>query len=150
MDTKICSKCKKELPLDMFRWKNKAQGKKHSQCKDCQKTQEHQRYLEDQEKRETIRSYQDSYKLRKIDLVNQAKRCGCLKCGELRPYVLDFHHRDKNEKVNNITYMIKSRSYQNLKSELDKTDCLCANCHREWHHFEALGITYQDWLNNTF
>ena len=40
METKICTKCKRELSLDNFRWKNKAEGKKHSQCKECQSKQE--------------------------------------------------------------------------------------------------------------
>jgi hypothetical protein len=39
-ETKKCTKCQRELPLDSFRWKNKAEGRKHSQCKECQKAQE--------------------------------------------------------------------------------------------------------------
>ena len=46
MEVKICTKCKRELPVENFRWKNKADNRRHSQCKDCQKAQEHQHYLE--------------------------------------------------------------------------------------------------------
>ena len=46
METKQCSKCKRELPTTEFRWKNKAAGKLHSQCKDCQKAAEKIHYQE--------------------------------------------------------------------------------------------------------
>lgn len=35
MDTKICSKCKKELPLDNFNWRDKMKGTRRSECKEC-------------------------------------------------------------------------------------------------------------------
>jgi hypothetical protein len=57
---KKCTKCKRELPLDDFRWKNKAEGKKHSQCKECQKAQEKKHYQESLNRRESVRTTADS------------------------------------------------------------------------------------------
>ena len=42
-DIKICTKCKRGLPISEFRWKNKIKGIHHSQCKDCQKQLRDQR-----------------------------------------------------------------------------------------------------------
>ena len=35
METKICSKCGRELPLDQFNFRNKAKGTRRADCKDC-------------------------------------------------------------------------------------------------------------------
>ena len=55
-----------------------------------------------------------------MKLVEEARMSGCKKCGEMRPYVLDFHHRDGDEKVTTINRMIKSASAQTLQTELKK------------------------------
>lgn len=35
METKICSKCGRELPIDQFNWRNKAKGTRRADCKEC-------------------------------------------------------------------------------------------------------------------
>lgn len=52
--------------------------------------------------------------------------CGYDKCVA----ALDFHHRDPTEKD---PLWNKSWSIKRLKTELDKCDILCSNCHRELH-----------------
>lgn len=57
----------------------------------------------------------------------------CIYCGYDRFYgALDFHHRDPNEKEFNWEAM-KRMPWEKTKSELDKCDLLCSNCHREEH-----------------
>ena len=146
-ETKICSKCGLELPLDMFRWKNKAQGKKHSQCKACQSRQEHQHYLESKERREAVRTRADVQKMDNVEFIENKKKQGCAKCGDKRIYVLDFHHINPEEKDNTIAHMIKSSSIEKLVEEVDKCKLLCANCHREFHYLEKENnITLQEYL----
>lgn len=102
MKTKICSKCKQELEISQFRWRNKTQGTLHSQCKNC---------------------------------------------GEKRPYLMEFHHINAEDKINNIAHMIKSASKETLIAELDKCLVLCANCHREFHYLEKKNsITLDEYL----
>ena len=80
-------------------------------------------------------------------LVEQYKECGCKKCGEKRPYVLDFHHINPQNKTGVIAHMIKSSSAENLLEELQKCVVLCANCHREFHYLERTeGITFDKYL----
>lgn len=62
-------------------------------------------------------------------LGGECKNCGFKGCDAS----FDFHHRVPAEKADNFIRH-KTWSWEHLKSELDKCDLLCANCHRE-HHF---------------
>ena len=64
----------------------------------------------------------------------------CSVCGYCRCIAsLEFHHRNKNEKE--FTMSRTNKSLAQIKSELDKCDLVCANCHREIH--EALNESNQ-------
>ena len=147
METKICTKCKVEKSITEFRWKNKAKGMMHSQCKDCQKAQEKIHYQESKERQIAVKETAQFQKNRNIQLVENARAAGCRKCGEKRSYVLDFHHRIPAEKENVLAHMIKSSSEENLLAEIAKCDILCANCHREFHYLEKeKGISYEEYI----
>jgi hypothetical protein len=64
----------------------------------------------------------------------------CIKCGESRPWCIDFHHRDTKDKFMSIPDMAK-RGFPIpvIKIELNKCDSICANDHRE-HHFRQFWI----------
>ena len=51
METKICTKCGKELPIDQFNWRDKKAGTRRSECKFCHSNFMKQKY---QEKRQAI------------------------------------------------------------------------------------------------
>jgi predicted HNH restriction endonuclease len=51
--------------------------------------------------------------------------------------VLEFHHLKSNAKDFGISAKGYCRSWNKVRSELDKCVLLCANCHREVHE----GIT---------
>lgn len=80
--------------------------------------------------------------------INEYKTtCSCKKCGENRPYVLDFHHIDPNEKEFDIGEASKY-SITKLKIELEKCITLCRNCHSEFHYFEKeQSMTIENYLN---
>ena len=66
------------------------------------------------------------------------KTLRCKKCNEDRWYVLDFHHRDPNEKEECLGNALKNGwSKEHLMREVDKCDIYCANCHRELHWKET-------------
>ena len=82
----------------------------------------------------------------KVNAINKYKSSkGCKKCGEKRFYVLDFHHPDPRQKEFNISDKIRNK-FEDLMSEIEKCDVLCANCHREWHYLETSNHDYNAWL----
>lgn len=132
METKICTKCHKELPITDFNWRNKEKGTRRSECKFCHSNYMKQKY---QQKKNTIQNLKSQY--------------SCAKCGEKRGYVLDYHHLNPKEKDTTIARLISNcSSLEKTFQEIKKCIVLCANCHREFHYLENLnGITIQEYLN---
>lgn len=59
----------------------------------------------------------------------------CSKCGYSKCLAaLDFHHLISDSKEYNISQLMKSSSFDKIKTELDKCALLCSNCHREEHN----------------
>lgn len=72
----------------------------------------------------------------------------CLKCGQTAEYLLDFHHRNPDEKDGELADFSKGYDLTKFFEELDKCDLLCTYCHREYHHFnETAGLTYEEFLS---
>jgi DNA-directed RNA polymerase subunit RPC12/RpoP len=133
METKICTKCNQELPIEEFNLRDKTKGTRRSECKYC-----HTEYMRKvySDKKETV-----------SNLKSQIK---CGKCGEKREYVLDFHHLNPNEKDETVARMT-SNCYriEKVLNEISKCVVLCSNCHREFHHFNTkYGTSLDDYLNN--
>lgn len=57
----------------------------------------------------------------------------CVKCGESRLYLIQFHHIDPATKLFNITE--GGSKNRNINEEVKKCVCLCSNCHDEFHYF---------------
>ena len=74
-----------------------------------------------QQKRQEIRDY----------LANIKNRSGCIDCKNMYPhYMLDFDHVSNN-KTNNISFMARWYSVEDIENEIAKCEIVCANCHRE-------------------
>ena len=106
-------------------------GKPLSWCKECQKQKEKKKY---QDRVEQFNNYK--------------KSLSCKKCGENRYYLLDFHHKNPQEKEFSISDHSRA-SLETIKKEIEKCDVLCANCHREWHYLSKENnlLTYEKWLS---
>jgi len=65
---------------------------------------------------------------RKYDLrYKQSHPCSC---GESNPAVLVYHHRDPSTKVACVSQLInKGKHLDEIKSEIEKCDVVCHNCH---------------------
>lgn len=114
MIMKICKDCKVEKPeSDFYYHKNKKLY--YGRCKEC-----------------TLKKLQIKTEERKQLLNNYKSEHGCCVCGDKRYYVLDFHHRDGEDKEFTISTCTTS-SIARLMEEMSKCDVMCANCHREYH-----------------
>lgn len=127
---KKCSTCGLEFPLENFYKSGRtASGKiRYScECKECRKNRENKRYYEIK------------------DEVMDFKR-PCIHCGIDKPYLIEFHHRDPNEKDFVVAHWRK-KSKEAYLNEISKCDPLCKNCHEEFHYLNRTqGITYKEYL----
>ena len=127
---KRCSSCGMEFTLENFyRSGYTASGKiRYScECKDCRKSREKKRYIEIKD---------DVYKYKKP----------CVHCGIDKPYLIEFHHQDPNEKEFVVAHWRKKQRSDYL-DEISKCDPLCRNCHAEYHYLnQTQGITYIEYL----
>lgn len=131
METKVCTKCKRELPIENFHWRDKAKGTRRSECKDC-----HNQHM------------RNSYNEKKKSVQELKIGLKCAKCGDNRSYVLDFHHIDPSIKKEDVSQMlINHRSLEDIQKEIEKCIVLCSNCHREFHYLNYNnGINLDDYL----
>lgn len=61
----------------------------------------------------------------------------CLKCGNEKHYLLDFHHLDKTTKDGTPSRMLANSQVEEFFTEIQKCALLCSNCHQEFHYLEA-------------
>ena len=74
----------------------------------------------------------------------------CIHCGIDKSYLLDFHHRNPDEKEGELSDFSKGYDFSKFFDELSKCDLLCANCHREFHYLHSLNnLSYEDYLNQS-
>lgn len=66
----------------------------------------------------------------------------CINCGESDPCCLDFHHTDPSKKEFSLAEAVgRGLSKEKIKKEIDKTQILCANCHRKHHYSDRVQIS---------
>lgn len=130
--TKKCSKCKKDKELTEFH-KNKSRkdGYQHI-CKECRIIYIHENYIKNK-KAYFNRNKKTRNKNKKL-IWNIKLNSKCIKCGENHPAVLDFHHRNKENKLFEISTGWKKSGRLKILEEIKKCDILCANCHRKLHY----------------
>ena len=95
---KQCSKCKQWKEEEEFSWKSKSSGKRHSQCKECRRKADNDRYKNDPSRKKAVKAVhknQVAYIRQYVQDVKKHSKCAI--CGDSRWYVLDFHHlKDKS------------------------------------------------------
>jgi hypothetical protein len=115
--TKVCGKCKEELPRSAFGVNNRRWDGLQAYCNLCKQS-------------DAMKSY---------GWINELKESrGCQDCPEDRRrhpgYRLDFDHV-RGVKLHNVSSMMKQRfSRHDIEAEIAKCDVVCANCHRDRHH----------------
>lgn len=131
MGTKTCVKCNQTKDLTFFARNKAKKDGLQSYCKDCNIQTQKERYKNNKA------YYKDKAKVRTLRLAKKfseyKKSLYCKFCKESTSCCLDFHHIDKDTKVETISYLSKHGSFDSLTKELEKCVVLCANCHRKLH-----------------
>lgn len=136
-----CNKCGVDKPESEYYADRKRKSGLSTICKDCVRKAVKERASKN---KEAIRLYHREYYAKhreskiKQDIEYREKiralKTSCVKCGEARPYVIDFHHIDPSTKSFNINRKSCKSNFAELEDEVKKCVCLCRNCHAEFHY----------------
>ena len=130
MGMKTCSKCLLEKDEADFTFKRGE--KRKSICRDCSKAYCKEHYQKNKKyyvKR--ARKFND----RRVDTNRQLlsaylKIQKCADCGNTDFRVLEFDHKQREEKRHNVCNMLWRYTWETILEEIAKCDVRCANCHR--------------------
>lgn len=140
METKTCRTCKRDLPNTHEYFAQRRINKQGVQilqgiCKSCHKVYKDTHYKDHKQKYiDQAHNYRDKVREWFTELKKTLK---CEKCGEDRYWVLDFHHFMK-DKESCVSTLINDCSKKKILAEIKKCRVLCANCHRDIHHFSIM------------
>jgi hypothetical protein len=135
-EVRRCGRCKLVKPVTEYRPKKK--GKWQGYCNICHAAWQREYYLKHREEY-AARALQYKEKLKAA--LRAAKDRPCTDCGVQYPhYVLDFDHREGEQKLFNVSELNAYRwvSIQQFEAEIAKCDLVCANCHRQRTHERRL------------
>ena len=133
MQTKICSKCKKEKSIELFS-KNKSKKSGYScECKECHKIIRKKYY--DNNKEKEINRVHTRRAQQVKDFKEFKSKLKCILCNENHITTLHFHHLNPSMKEIELSTAIRlGWSKDKLEKEIDKCVVLCANCHAKEHY----------------
>lgn len=145
---KLCPKCKQEKPLCEFNKNSNREDGLQRICKICTRSEDKKSYLKCKKINPKIRlNRNEKFRKQKLMWINSFKKEGCIKCGDKRQYVLDFHHLDPNKKDFNVSS--GRYGYEKIKEEIEKCIILCRNCHSEFHYLKKeKNINIEQYLKN--
>ena len=123
---KVCTKCGLEKDESEFYKNARYLNGLMSECKSCKKertkswTDAHEDYAK--ELRTRNKTHIDSLKTQ------------CVKCGDKRKYILQFHHINPKNKLFELSDY-GTHNIESIDREIEKCVLLCSNCHDEFHWF---------------
>jgi len=145
---RYCKKCDSHKPQTIEYWHKRKSRKDGWEfyCKECVQKTTLANYNKNKEKwNKTTRK---NKKLQRQRINEYKNSLNCLKCGESRNWLLDFHHKDPNQKDFQISQG-ERYGWEKVKKEIEKCIVLCSNCHRDFHYQEKeKQITIQQYLDN--
>lgn len=133
VQTRVCTKCRQEKPLNEFGWRSKPLGIRHNRCLTCVAKASADWYAKNRQKQ-----IANSAK-RKLVVRDEARKYvwdylnthSCVDCGESDPVVLEFDHV-RGRKVEVVSVMVQGGwSLNAIQAEIAKCDVRCANCHKQ-------------------
>lgn len=124
---KFCTKCQCQKSLDSFPAKKKSKDGHAPWCRECFKANWKKRYYENHQHYRNSHN-QSRNKIREQNarkVFDYLSQNNCVSCGESDPVVLEFDHRNKDEKIESISNLVLNSSWKRIESEIKKCDVLC-------------------------
>jgi len=141
METKKCTHCKTEKPIDAFHKSCVGKQGRWPQCKECRVSYSRKYY---EKNKQRIKKQIKKRNLRKRkELQNWLDKYlgprACVDCGETDKRVLEFDHIDPKTKYRTAKgnsrgvseLVFYSYSLDTIKREIEKCEIRCCNCHRK-------------------
>lgn len=92
-----------------------------------------------------VKDFDDRRRAKLVEWFEEYKKTlKCKNCGFSHPAALDFHHRNPEKKLYEVSVMpARSMSKTKILDEINKCDVLCSNCHRILHYElkRSIGVT---------
>jgi len=132
-ETRQCLTCGSTKPLneENFVYRNKKLGQFTSYCRPCKTKYNNDHYTLHKAEYVPRRAVRNkNYRLHISQfLLSYLQEHPCVDCGEKDPVVLEFDHQ--RDKVRSLCMMTAAGfSIEKIKTEIDKCEVRCANCHR--------------------
>lgn len=129
---KICSVCKRTLPLEEFAKNRARRDGLQSQCKECHRKMNQKSYKSTKAISNLLKYEKREAKVAKIKayLLDYKLEHPCIDCGFAVVETLDFDHREGVTKLFNVSNGAFSKTLQSVENEVAKCDVRCSNCHR--------------------
>lgn len=129
---KMCSHCGLFLDESQFNWKIK-NVRLATHCKDCSRKyirnhyKNNVKYYLEKAKKSNLERRRIAHEYVGAYLATHA----CVDCGEADIVVLEFDHKDRNDKKGSIGEQLGNKfTMETLIKEIKKCEVRCANCHR--------------------
>ncbi len=130
--SKWCPRCDRELPLSRYNYRDKAQTRIQSYCRECSSSAWREWYAVPSNKAHHLQILSARRKrriARNKALVLDRKNVPCADCGRrLPPEAMDFDHLGDKEAL--ISKLVYSSGTERLLAEIAKCEVVCSNCHR--------------------
>jgi hypothetical protein len=131
MEIRWCSRCEQWKPLNEFNMKNGSRGLLQNVCRSCQHERDREHYLANSQRvqrnnkaakiKNRVMGQEHLYKILSMNK--------CADCGTTDPAVLTFDHVKGQKKYNIASMISRGFSLDALKTEIEKTEVVCFNCH---------------------
>jgi hypothetical protein len=130
--SKRCGRCGLVKDLSMFPFKNRRAGKRGSICLACMSaySREHYRLNREEYLRKAHQGRTRSRKRNRAELLAYLEQHPCIDCGESDRLVLEFDHRDRTVKRDDVARLASYATWSDVLAEIEQCDVRCANCHR--------------------
>lgn len=133
IEEKYCATCKLIKPKFGFN-KNKIRKDGFNNiCRECSNSRSKKYYSDNTKHHKKVISVRNKKIIseNRDKLIKYLLSQKCVDCGESNIIVLDFDHKDDVNKIANISKLIYGGcSWDKIKTEMNKCDIRCANCHR--------------------
>ena len=126
---KMCEKCKISLTLESFGKYARSPDGHYRWCKPCKREYDRNYFASHPERGKAV--YADTVRYRRENrqyVIDYLLSHPCVDCCESDPRVLQFDHRDPENKFQAVATMM-SFSRSKIAEEIAKCDVRCANCH---------------------